>query len=239
MATNRKIPKRPKELVIPFDGEHDFIVPKHKGFGQPDNDYLMVIGTQLNVDTAPSSTGITTSSPSISGSGSANPTSQTYSSGGGAIIGNAGTLTTTQHPSSTGTITSGEPTSGGIETAQTTLQTESGTPIHPSLTLTPAPSTNTFPSDNPINIPLPFTRRYPLPNRLPPIIVPTPVLPIPPISGGGGGMGGGGGGGSTDEQPADAGQTTESGGINWLLIAAIIGGILLLSRKGHKVIIKN
>jgi hypothetical protein len=46
MATKQKLTKATKrEMVVPFNDEHNFIVPKRGGFGQPDNEnFVMVVG---------------------------------------------------------------------------------------------------------------------------------------------------------------------------------------------------
>lgn len=63
-----KSPKRlPREMVTPFSGEENFVVPKKGGFGQPDNEhYVMVAGSgSVAVPDAPvespSSSGTSTS----------------------------------------------------------------------------------------------------------------------------------------------------------------------------------
>jgi hypothetical protein len=44
---NTKIRVKKREVVIPFDGEEMFVVPKKGGFGQPDNEhYVMAVGNQ-------------------------------------------------------------------------------------------------------------------------------------------------------------------------------------------------
>ena len=44
---NTKIRVKKREVVIPFEGEEMFVVPKRGGFGQPDNEhYVMAVGNQ-------------------------------------------------------------------------------------------------------------------------------------------------------------------------------------------------
>jgi hypothetical protein len=66
-----KSPKRlPREMVAPFIGEENFVVPKRGGFGQPDmEDYVMVAGSgSVAVPDAPSE------SPSSSGTSTSTST---------------------------------------------------------------------------------------------------------------------------------------------------------------------
>jgi hypothetical protein len=56
MANTIKSTKRTKrEMVIPFEGEEMFVVPKKGGFGQPDMDgYVMAVGRNTPLNTATS-----------------------------------------------------------------------------------------------------------------------------------------------------------------------------------------
>lgn len=68
----KKVYVKKRELVIPFDNEHLFTVPKRGGFGQPDNEnYVMVTGGNIGNSPSPTDTtqtgggvGTTTSTPS-------------------------------------------------------------------------------------------------------------------------------------------------------------------------------
>jgi hypothetical protein len=67
----KKVNVKRRELVIPFDNEHLFTVPKRGGFGQPDNEnYVMVTGGNVGNSPSPTDTtqtgggvGTTTSTP--------------------------------------------------------------------------------------------------------------------------------------------------------------------------------
>lgn len=67
----KKVNVKKRELVIPFDNEHLFTVPKRGGFGQPDNEnYVMVTGGNIGNSPSPTDTtqtgggvGTTTSTP--------------------------------------------------------------------------------------------------------------------------------------------------------------------------------
>jgi hypothetical protein len=56
MATKQKLTKATKrEMVVPFDDEHNFIVPKRGGFMQPDNErYVMAVGNTSRTPTTSS-----------------------------------------------------------------------------------------------------------------------------------------------------------------------------------------
>jgi hypothetical protein len=74
MSVTIKGNKRTKrEMVIPFEGEEMFVVPKRKGFGQPDMDkYVMAVGSQTG------RTPTTTTTPTnLPNDGSTNTTSGT------------------------------------------------------------------------------------------------------------------------------------------------------------------
>jgi hypothetical protein len=83
MATKTKSTKLQKrEAVVPFVGEEQFVVPRPKGFGQPDMEgYVMVAGTAtIDVPNTPTSTGVelptstqTTTSTQIPVTSSGNP----------------------------------------------------------------------------------------------------------------------------------------------------------------------
>jgi hypothetical protein len=104
MATKTKSTKLQKrEAVVPFVGEEQFVVPRPKGFGQPDMEgYVMVAGNaSVDVPNTPTSTGVelptstqTTTSTQIPVTSSGNPITTNTST-------NPPTTTTTDTPTST------------------------------------------------------------------------------------------------------------------------------------------
>lgn len=256
MAVKIKSPKKIKrDLVIPFDGEEQFVVPKKGGFGQPDmEDYVMVTGatrTTLGSSSA-GSTNVDTTPSTVTNQ----PTRST-------------TTVLTQEPTLTSPTASGG--GGGTSLPSTPTRTVSGT-TQVGTGITELPTTTTPPPYTPSRLPtfpnwssllcsdlarqiayfenLASTGTWSLEDastlstqiasgkaqyasRC--VIAPTPVVPVVPVipapigGGGGGGIGGGGGG----EEPTDTPAPVEDkkGGISWLLIVAIIGGILLLTKK--------
>jgi hypothetical protein len=106
MANTIKSTKRTKrEMVIPFEGEEMFVVPKRGGFGQPDMDgYVMAVGTNAPLNTA-TSTDL------------------------GLEVPRSGTTTTST--TSSGTTLSGTPTRATDSTTSQSSTTLSGTTSNP------------------------------------------------------------------------------------------------------------
>jgi YD repeat-containing protein len=148
MPIRTKSTKRVKrEIVVPFDGEEMFIVPKRNGFGQPDMEgYVMAVGSNRNLGspttqttsttpnveeletTVPRPTATTTSTPTTTStqtSSSSSPFEQTTS---------APTTTTSSTPlfqtGSTGLGSTSSGDSGGALPSTGTTQTP--TPFDPS-----------------------------------------------------------------------------------------------------------
>lgn len=109
MPIRTKSTKRVKrDIVVPFDGEEMFIVPKRNGFGQPDMEgYVMAVGSNLTLNTTPSVGGIDLSLP--------RPTTQTTTS--------QPTTTTTQ---SSGTSPLEQPSSLPTTTTSSTTMIQTG-----------------------------------------------------------------------------------------------------------------
>jgi hypothetical protein len=110
-----KVRVKKREVVIPFEGEELFVVPKRKGFGQPDMEgYVMATGsrtTGLETDT---------SNPTLETTTSTSPTIQTGNTGVGTAIGSSadipppsGTTSTSTSSDGAGTLGGGSPTSSG------------------------------------------------------------------------------------------------------------------------------
>lgn len=110
-----KVRVKKREVVIPFEGEELFVVPKRKGFGQPDMEgYVMATGsrtTGLETDT---------SNPTLETTTSTSPTIQTGNTGVGTAIGSSadipppsGTTSTSTSSDGTGTLGGGVATSSG------------------------------------------------------------------------------------------------------------------------------
>lgn len=108
--------KLKRQVVVPFDGEETFVVPKKGGFGQPDNEhYVMVTGSTTlgGIPTAPA--------PS--------PTTSTQVSTA------EGTTTSTSSPTQVGTSTSTTVT-GATQPISTTIEQPTLTPQVPTTTTT-------------------------------------------------------------------------------------------------------
>jgi hypothetical protein len=63
-----KIRVKKREIVIPFDGEENFVVPKRGGFGQPDMEgYVMASGRSTGLETDTSNQTLDTNTDTSSG----------------------------------------------------------------------------------------------------------------------------------------------------------------------------
>ena len=114
-----KVRVKKREVVIPFEGEEMFVVPKRKGFGQPDMEgYVMATGgrsTGLETNTSTSTLDTTTDTTT-----STSPTIQTGNTGVGTAIGSSsdvpppsGTTSTSTSSDGAGTLGGSSPTSSG------------------------------------------------------------------------------------------------------------------------------
>jgi hypothetical protein len=75
MINNIKSPtKNRRKIVVPFDGEEQFVVPKKGGFGQADNeDYVMVVGKTTSRTPINSELSTTTTTTSVPAEGTTAP----------------------------------------------------------------------------------------------------------------------------------------------------------------------
>jgi len=125
-----KVRVKKREVVIPFEGEEMFVVPKRKGFGQPDMEgYVMATGgrtTGIETDT---------SNPTLETTTSTTPTIQTGNTGVSIPTGSSadvpppsGTTSTTSTSDGTGTLGGSSPTSSGTNAGDvpTGSQTSAG-----------------------------------------------------------------------------------------------------------------
>jgi hypothetical protein len=146
-ATIESAKRLNRQVVVPFDGEENFVVPKKGGFGQPDNEhYVMVTGDGYAYATAPTTIGGTPTSPAPS------PSTNTQ------VGTDVGTTTSTSSPTQVGTSASTTVTgastpsssttqsSGQVTTPLSNLPTTSSTTIVPPKTVTTLGS-DTTPSE--------------------------------------------------------------------------------------------
>jgi YD repeat-containing protein len=117
MPIRTKSTKRVKrEIVVPFDGEEMFIVPKRNGFGQPDMEgYVMAVGRGSNLNLGSTSTSTTSSVPNVVGLETTVPRP-------------TATTTTTSQPTTTSTQTSSS-SSPFEQTTSAPTTTTSSTPL--------------------------------------------------------------------------------------------------------------
>lgn len=74
----KKVSVKKRELVIPFDNEHLFVVPKKGGFGQHDNDKYVMVAGGTSIGNVPSPTDTTQIGQGV-GSTTSTSTSTTHS----------------------------------------------------------------------------------------------------------------------------------------------------------------
>lgn len=106
-----KVRVKKREVVIPFEGEEMFVVPKRKGFGQPDMEgYVMATGVK--------STGLdtNTSTPTLEQTTTSSPTIQTGNTGVGTAIGSSANVPPPSGTTSASTSSDGAGTIGGGST---------------------------------------------------------------------------------------------------------------------------
>jgi hypothetical protein len=104
-----KVRVKKREVVIPFEGEEMFVVPKRKGFGQPDMEgYVMATGgrtTGLETDT---------SNPTLETTTSTTPTIQTGNTGVSIPTGSSADVPPPSGTTSTTSTSDGASTIGGV-----------------------------------------------------------------------------------------------------------------------------
>ena len=118
MPTRTKSTKRVKrEIVVPFDGEEMFIVPKRNGFGQPDMEgYVMAVGRGSNLNLGSTSTSTTSSVPNVVGLETTVPRP-------------TATTTTTSQPTTTSTQPNTTSSTFDQTISAPTTETTSSTPL--------------------------------------------------------------------------------------------------------------
>lgn len=250
--------RKKRELVVPFEGEEKFVVPKRGGFGQPDNEeFVMIVGatrqtTILEPELTPTAGSTSTSAELPTSLSNTMPVFQqgdirygtTRVTTTGDLIPTTTTATTTGTTRDTRVIPEGGLTPNLIDTPismPSNWSTVSCSELSSWITrLTSLSSgadssliTDRLKAIYALNLEqarMAYQSNCPVvPPPPPPIPVPIPV-PAPPI--GGGGFGGGVGGSSEEDVIS---QTTEEGkgkGIPlWVILLVVVGGLYLLKRK--------
>jgi hypothetical protein len=105
---NTKVRVKKREVVIPFEGEEMFIVPKRGGFGQPDMEgYVMASGRNTGLETDTSNPTLDTTT------GGTSTTFQTGNTGIGVATGGSADIPPPSGTTSTSTSSDGAGTLGG------------------------------------------------------------------------------------------------------------------------------